>query len=339
MPYYQIIQEERYMAYQNNSKAKKVLGIIGTVIFFLSYIPFVWLPYAGIYGVQSGLFGGPFVYGFEAMDIYFLWLCIFPVYPVCVLYQLIFGIAYIRKHKILKIVTIVLAVCLAALVIGSGISYELKKQEKLNSERELIIDYLSDKYGEGVTRDITIRMTNYDDNEYRVTSPVLPDDGYFYVYTATADGFYDDLVNTYKRWDPTLLEDFDAYLNDLYDIPENMSLNSELDSVYFGDFTYGDDHDVLFESAEYRVTGIFVDEGDVTDDEVLEILDGVWEDQIPDLRDVITDGFFTLAIKENGNFAFYITIYPDFAQADISIYTGRGYQVYTGLNGERIDLD
>ena len=326
------------MASQNNSKVKKVFGIIGAVLFFLSYLPFILLVEVGIHGVQSGLFGGPYIYGFDAIVDNFLWLCVVPIYPVCILYQLIFGIAYIRKHKALKIAAIAVVAALVTAILITGFYFEGKKKELYEADRELIIDYLSDKYGEGVTSDMTITLKNYDDREYRVTSPVLPDDGYFYVYTSTVDGLYDDLVETYKRWDTTFEEDFDAYIEDLYGIPDNMSLHCELDSVYFGDFTFGDDHDALFESAEYRINGIEVDEGDLTDDEVLGILYSVWDEQIPELSDVMGEDYFTLYIKENGDFMFFITINPASRSADISIYTGRGYQVITELNGEHIEL-
>ena len=326
------------MASQNTGKVKKVFGIIGVVLFFLSYLPFIPLIEVGIHGVQSGLFGGPYIYGFDAIANCFLWLCVVPIYPICILYQLIFGIAYIRKHKVLKIVTIAVVASLVTAILATGIYYEVKKKELIDADRELIIEYLSDKYGEEVTSDITITLTNYDDRQYRVTSPVLPEDGYFYVYTSEDDDFYDDLFKTYMRWDETFEEDFEAYINEQYDMPDNMSLQSVPDSVYFGDFTYGDDHDELFESAQYRVTGIEVDEGELTDEDVLEILNGVWEEQIPKLSDVMGEDYLCLYIKENGEHAFYITIYPDSAAADISIYTGTGYQVLTQLNGARIEL-
>jgi hypothetical protein len=251
---------------------------------------------------------------------------------------LIFGIVYIRKRKILKIVTIAVVACLITAILAAGIYYEVKKKDLYEADRELIIEYLSDKYGEEVTSDITVTQTNYDDRQYRVTSPVLPDDGYFYVYTSTADGFYDDLLETYMRWDETFEEDFEDYINEQYDMPENMSLECVPGSVYFGDFTYGDEHSELFESVDYTVHGVCVEEGDLTDDEVVDIINAVWEEQIPKLSDVMGEDYLCLYIKENGEYVFYITIYPDSAAADISIYTGRGYQVLTQLNGARIDL-
>ena len=326
------------MASQNTGKVKKVFGIIGVVLFFLSYLPFVPLIEVGIHGVQSGLFGGPYIYGFDAIANYFLWLCIVPIYPICILYQLIFGIAYIRKHKVLKIVTIAVVASLVTAILAAGIYFEVKKKELIDTDRELIIEYLSDKYGEGVTRDITVSLKEFDERQYRVTSPVLPEDGYFYVYTSEDDDFYDDLVETYKRWDETFEDDFDAYIDEQYDMPDNMNLQCVLDSVYFGDFIYGDDHSELFESVDYTIYAVYVEEGDLTDDEVVDIINAVWEEQIPKLSDVMGEDYLWLYIKKNGNHAFYITIYPDSAAADISIYTGRGYQVLTQLNGAHIDL-
>lgn len=326
------------MASQNKGKAKKVFGIIGTVFFFLSYLPFVPLIEVGIHGTQSGLFGGPYIYGFDAIANYFFWLCVVPIYPICILYQLIFGIAYIRKRKVLKIVTIAVVASLVTAILAAGIYYEVKKKELIDADRELIIEYLSDKYGEEVTSDITVTLTNYDDRQYRVTSPVLPDDGYFYVYTSTADGFYDDLFETYMRWDETFEEDFEDYINEQYDMPENMSLECVPSSVYFGDFTYGDEHSELFESVEYTVLGVCVEEGDLTDDEVVDIINAVWEEQYPQFQDVMTLDYYMLYIKENGEYAFSIVVSPEPRIASVSIYTGRGYQVLTQLNGQTIEL-
>ena len=326
------------MASQNKGKVKKVFGIIGAVLFFLSYLPFILLIEVGVHGTMSGLFGGPYIYGFDAIAHYFLWLCIVPIYPICIIYQLIFGIAYIRKRKVLKIVTIAVVACLVTAILAAGIYYEVKKKDLYEADRELIIEYLSDKYGEGVTRDISVSLVNFDDRQYRVTSPVLPDNGYFSVYTSTADGFYDDLVETYMRWDETFEEDFDAYIDEQYDMPENMSLECVPDSVYFGDFIYGDDHSELFESVDYTIYAVYVEEGDLTDDEVVDIINAVWEEQYPKFQDVMTTDHYMLFIKENGEFAFSIVVSPEPRIAYVSIYTSSDYQVHTQLNGEHINL-
>ena len=47
--------------------AKKIFGAIGTFFFFASYLPYLYIILSSVGGVQSGLFGGHYIYGFDAM--------------------------------------------------------------------------------------------------------------------------------------------------------------------------------------------------------------------------------------------------------------------------------
>ena len=101
--------------------AKKVFGIIGTVVFFITYLPFLLLIEYSLHGIQSGIIGGEYVYGFEAIGCALLFLSVVPVYPICVLYQLIFGIAYVRRHRKIRIAAIATVACIVTAVIGAAV--------------------------------------------------------------------------------------------------------------------------------------------------------------------------------------------------------------------------
>ena len=318
------------MASDNRSTIKKVFGIIGTVIFFISYIPFIAMIEYGVHGIMAGLFGGPYIYGFEAVANCFLWLCFIPVYPVCFVYQLFFGVLYIRKHKRLKIITVALVSCIVAGILIAGFSFEIKKSKRLREVRADITDYLTDKYGEGVADEADIKVLDYDDGSYTVTSPVLPEHINYEVISS--DGFIDTLPSVFVQMNPDYKEAFEAYLDEVYDLPEGYHISVRIESIYFGDYRDGDDYEALFERTQYGVDGIMVNTEHLDDDSVIELINNVYHDVYPEFEGQLAGAFYTLYIMVDGDCEFRINNYPN---------TGFAYISYGGdseLNGEHIDL-
>ena len=71
----------------DNSNYKRVLfailGIIGTILFFASFLPYLALVVAAVEGCKEGLFGGRYIYGAQAVKTVLIWMSIIPVFPVC----------------------------------------------------------------------------------------------------------------------------------------------------------------------------------------------------------------------------------------------------------------
>lgn len=323
------------MAAENKHIFKKIMSVVGVTIFFLSYLPFVLLIEYGFHGTQAGLFGGPYIYGFEAMANCFVWLCFIPVYPVCIIYQLIFGILYIRKHKILKLITIAVVVSIITAILIAGVTFEFKKAKKLSIAREEITEYLADKYGEGVTEGITIRIEDYDDDSYNVTSPVLPDHYGFFNVSGSDGSYSDTLTNGFTYANTDYLPALEAYLDDLYDLPDNYDIQVFVDNIYFGDYRDGDDYESLFDVSDYNVQGIEVRVDSIDDEEVLSLINNVYVNEYPKFEDNVAD-YYTIYIKVNDQNAFSVVNNPDSGIANISIYSN--YNGYTTLDNQAVEL-
>ena len=322
------------MATDSKTTCRKIMGIIGTVIFFASYVPFACLVDYGFHGTQSGLFGGPYIYGFEAIANCFIWLCFIPVYPVCFIYQLIFGILYIRKHKKLKIITIAVVVSIITAILIAGFSFEYKKAQRLNKVSGEITDYLADKYGEGVTENISIIIEDYDDCSYKVTAPVLPAFGDFIVvYT---DDYYDTLTDTFLSYNEDYQSDFETYLTEQYDLPDNYTIDVRIDNICFGDYRYGDDYDSLFADTAYTVSGVEVNVDSIDDEEVPDLINYVYENEYSKFEDILFEDYYMIYIKVNGENAISVVNYPDRGTANISVYSN--YNGCSELNGQEVEL-
>ena len=95
-------------------------GMIGSVLFFLSFLPYVHMIYIGLTGVVFGMQGFVLCYGYMGMFADAIFLTFFLVLPVCLLYQIVFAVKYIRHHgKLLKV-----TVCLFIILIIAGLLTE-----------------------------------------------------------------------------------------------------------------------------------------------------------------------------------------------------------------------
>lgn len=126
-----------YLESYNQPKQLSIPAMIGTVIFFISFLPYVHLIYAALRGVMFGMQGFVVCYGYGAIIVDAIALTFYLIMPACFIYQLIFGKAVISKHpalkravKILVIVLIVAALLtepLAFLIYGKDLENDPDK--------------------------------------------------------------------------------------------------------------------------------------------------------------------------------------------------------------------
>lgn len=321
---------------EKKSTAKNVFGIFGAIVFFLSYVPYIFVISAGITGVQRGLIGGPYIYGFDAMFNNLTWFCIIPIIPICAIYQLVFGFLYIRKRKILTVATLLLVAGIIIAFISVGLSFENKKNSIIRADAASIKTNLALKYGDEMAGNIGIQLMDYDDHSYYVITDVLPQGDRFTIYPE--QDYRDDLITEFELYNDSFHDDLTNYVNRQNNLPDNMSFSIVTESINFGDYKDGDDYSVLFEKTKYRLTGITVDTAVLNDDTVLEIISDVWNDHAGKFEN---EDYYNLYIKQNGKNAFIVTVYysPDKKEGTADISTYSDYQGDTRLNGAVIALE
>jgi hypothetical protein len=331
--------------------AKKIPGIIGSVLFFASYSPYFVLVYTGIAGTQRGLFGGAYIYGFDAMWKMFVWNCIVPIFPLCILYQLVFGIFYIRKHKILTVITLITAAVTAASILSVGFTYENMKKRQINEDFDLIRSHLSEEYGNDLYSYYGIRVLDYEGKSYMLRSTVLPDGAEFAVYTD--EDYTNDLISRFEICNENFHSEYEAYLESRFDLPENMHIQAEITAIDFGSYRDGDDYTMLFDRASYRISGIIVELEEADDSVITETLEKIWKEQSPKYENRMSNesvimtrdsdlDVYQVYIKVKGQNAFSVTVVyrlynnSNTAYANITVYSD--YKDNTSLDNTQIKL-
>ena len=295
-------------------------------------------------GMSSGLMGGPYIYGWEAVLNALLWGTIIPVYPVCLIYEVIFTLTYIRKRgRALKIIAVVAAASVLLGIIVPCVTFEFKKRELIADSEPLIREYLDGKYGSGFSDNISISISEYDDQRFDISTPVLPDGATFEL--KLADEYfddYDDLVNAFISRNAGFSDDFNDYLEERYSLPDNMEIDARIDSLDLSDFVYGDDYTDLFDTAEYRIASIKVTCDSIDDDSLMELLNQIDADYIPAFDGHMFDYLMVYVYTENTR-EYLVQITPRSPSdgqpdvANIEMYTDS--TVYSELNGTQVFLN
>lgn len=294
---------------------KKVFGIIGIILFFASFLPYFSIASAAALGVQKGLFGGETIFGLEAAIETLIWLCIIPIIPVCLIYEIFFFIFFIyRKKRKLLIRASGVAVVAAGLSIAVPcIIFAFKERDLIRQSVPVIREYLAEKYGDGMVENIDIKLDSYSDESFRVYSSVLPNGRSFNVYATFSDSddspYDDDLVNTFRGIGDEFDDAFASYLAKEFDLPENITPMFFIESIDFTGYEYGDDYSMLFPSVSYRLSGFLIDHEELNDDIVIAETRMIWNDYVAYSGVPITD-WLHFVMKLNGENAYSVQVDP-----------------------------
>ena len=228
------------------------------ILFVLSFIPYLFLIYSCIFGIKFSLFSyKPIEYGFMAILAALFLGSIIPVYPTILIYQIIY---IIKKYKYLttglkKITKSMIAVVIGLLLIPSSI-YLITEKYNLSTtydaDKAIIEQYLIDEFGEQHYNSMEILKPDSISEEYQIKTHLLNDE--FAVCLNDTRTEVERTTFYTKFSDENLLEEkLNEYLIDLYDIPENTKINTNIKSVNIKNYNKNQAVDLLLKDCDYTI--------------------------------------------------------------------------------------
>lgn len=116
---------DKYNNEKNIDNKKINKGNIMLVIYFLSFIPYLYLVYSCIFGIEFGLMGSSYTYyGFDAIVIAFMYGCVILVYPIIIIFQIIYTIKNYKlfSNNLKNTVKIIIGLLISSIVVLSFLS-------------------------------------------------------------------------------------------------------------------------------------------------------------------------------------------------------------------------
>ncbi|MCR4777007.1 MAG: SUR7/PalI family protein [Saccharofermentans sp.] len=319
---------------EKTSSKTSVSLIIGTVLFFISFIPLIF----AIYKSFTGYFLLTWFFGFPA--VLFVLLNEFKIFIpfICLLFQVLFFTSYIRKHqKLLKV-----SLCFIGIVLFSVICSSILSETNLNnldrSAQARIRPHLAALYGEEAAADMTYYLTSKNSQSYEGHSPALPPDVSFQIQVIENREIRDDFTAVFQETNKSFSNEFVQYVINKHDLPSNMKYKISIVSIDFQDYKNGDDYKILFERTKYALCSVDVNFENITETEVMNLVNRVWKNVFPKVP--VSEDTFDINIKINNNLDTYIRITntPEKNSATAKIHVWSNSSSLSGLNKKKIEL-
>lgn len=294
---------------EKNNKEVKTLGgagIVGLVIFYLSYVPFLMLVWGAAFGTDT-FFGGDrfnsYVYGFEAVEyLGLLFSALLPVYPVCLLYQIFFGLLYIRRRsRDIRRPAGIYAGVFALLILVPCLVYSGRKLVYYTRNAPQVRSVIAEKYGDSVADKCKIRLDDMESEDFDVYSPILLDERSFTV-NRNREGAFDDhgyLILEFENENEGFREDLNSYLDEKYDMPDNLHIEADCREIDFGNYKQGDDYAHLIPDAGYCIYRLYADVDSAGQEQLEELLVSIWNEQCPKFMDKL-EGSLVIIVSVDG---------------------------------------
>lgn len=196
--------------------------------------------------------------------------CIIPVFPILLLFQLIYTIKNRKKFsKKQKNITICFISIILALIFAPCIFYEVKDQIQINNEYKenipQIEKYLSDNFGE-YSKDMKILKPSAVFSDYLVETPLL--DKQCFTIFIYKDEINDNFKASYVE-ENNIKEKASDYLVKKYNFNKDISV--EFNNIDF-DLKYLENKEELIKNAKYTISYLTINKNNYNQEEIINVI-------------------------------------------------------------------
>lgn len=244
------------------------------VLYMISFIPYLYLIYSCIFGIQFGFFFNTSTYyGFEAIILALLSGSIIPIYPIVGIFQIIFTIkkykmfSNFQKRFLKSMITILLLLLLIPSILYL-ISTKVSSNTIYSQDKVIIENYLKEEFGEDYYNNMEIIKPYHTASTYKIKTPLLNDSFEISLNETRTEiisnSFYKDFVT-----ENNLNTKLSNYLNQKYNFPESLDVSC---SIYDFDIANYNNIDNLLINCSYKIHGFYVSRKYYNKEEIIEII-------------------------------------------------------------------
>ncbi len=334
-----------------SGKTGKAFGWIFWILFLCSFAPYACLAVVAIFGANTGFFNYSWTYGGSTVGFIATLLCVVPVIPCCLLYQILYSIIALRKASVKrkKGVLILMASLVALIVIPTSI-YDARRffldRMFYDNNFSIVENYMRETLSPEIAD--SAECVNYDRNERRfqvkvncdVGSLAESDNPVIYIsYVVFEDGTVvdDSVIHFVSANNHLFHQELCEYASSSNNLPDNWTAGVELESIDLSSYHLGDPDELLLPGCEYSLGSIYIDAESYDQDEVLEAI-ALYRSQYADVFGIDNPNFY---VRVDGRYiaSIWITDTDEGYFLNITGYTYEGETTIKNCTLEIIEGD
>lgn len=275
-PIYYILDKsnkKKFKETANNTQAKVSKSFI---LYFISFIPYLFLIYSCIFGIDFGFFNTSTYYGFEALFIAVIKGCIVPVYPIILIFQIIYTIKKqktftLNIKRVIKyiIISIILLILIPSFI--NLIKETINLNTTFNNDKIVIQNYLIEEFGEQHYKNMEVVKNSKYSKRYTIKTPLL-DYGFSIELSENRtnivkNSFYEEFVE-----ENLMNSKLDNYLNTLYELPNDMKIKSSIQKFDVKNYIQNEEIENLLYTCEYNIDRIEIFKNSFDKEDIIKII-------------------------------------------------------------------
>lgn len=325
-------------------KIKKVVDILTWVLFLLSFVPYLLLVKAALFGADVGLFNSYIAYGFEAVYVLLCYFTIIPIFPVCLIYEIIYVlVGFCKFNRVRRMVIIVIPVTIVLLIVAPCTIYSIVSSNKdknyFNECEEEIWSYLRDNYSGEIIEKGELTLLNRQEGRFwlRLDKALFDNINYITVNIDKDGNITDDFAenfsgaNTYNK---NIRDKFNEYVDELYKVDANTDLQAYILKIDMKDFSYQGDLREFFTKCDYIVTSVYFNVDKYNQQAIISKIKDFHKNVIPQLPLQDKQNFNYYVIQDDRFYASIHSYDKDVSDNELTLFIS-GY-TYTSEEGTTI---
>ncbi len=276
-PIYYILDKSNKKKFKGTNSNTKTKISKSFILYIISFIPYLFLIYSCIFGIDFGFFGNTSTYyGFEALFIAVIAGCIVPIYPIILIFQIIYTIKKYQTFTLnIKRVIKYIIISIILLILISSFINLVKENTNLNitfnNDKIVIENYLIEEFGEQHYKNMEVVKNSNLSKRYTIKTPLLD-----YGFSIELNENRTNVVNNnfYEKFvEENLMNDkLDNYLNTLYELPNDMKIKSNIQRFDVKKYIQNEKIENLLYTCEYNIDRIEIFKNSFDKEDVIQII-------------------------------------------------------------------
>lgn len=276
-------------------------------IFLFSFLPYLYIVYVSIFGVEyTWFFNIEQYYGYEAVVTTVLFGCVIPVYPVVLIFQCLYGFVNRKKlsaekKRIVRRMILLLVIATLLGCVGHFVKDKILIQYHYNKDKAVIETYLKEYFGEKHFGEMQIRQPEQDSLCYRIETPLL--NYSFEVWlneertVVTSSSFHDDFIA-----ETNLHQKVGDYVTEQWGLPEHIQVGVMVLTMDIKEYNADKSLDDFLKTCNYRLDGFNIDRDIYQQEEIVKIIKNILLQYDEEISTYCQDGMLKIYVRVNDDY-------------------------------------
>ncbi len=284
-------------------------------IFLVSFLPYLYIAWVSLFGMEFSWFcSTEHLFGVEAVCMALFSGCVIPVYPIALIFQLIY--IFLNRKKLTKLQKRITIGAYAFIIgitflgcVGHAIKEYVTVRVNYKKNQVAIEEYFSENYGDAFADGLHIEMPKHDTYIYSVSTPLMESKTSVWLHEETREVTLCGLEGDYMK-EVNLDGMMSKHLSKKWGMPENMELDVKVEDIDLRMYEADELPDALLETCKYWIQGWTMESSEYEEEKIVVEIEKFLKEYKRRGIPLSVNGYFKFYVRVDGEYYASILALP-----------------------------